>query len=467
MPFHPNAQSLGSPTPVPPGHDPFDLFTLSAPVGPGAANQHRDVAKLEALLAGGGVLDLAPTDGPTGAFDDRLVRALRGAQKVLSQTIDGLVNAGGPTIQALMGAPGPARLARQAGAVRTALPHIPAAIADGLRGLADDAVAGRGPDTLAGLLAGVWGTSGRIGAIELLGLVGERHRPAAARLRTTAAPLIAAAERPLLFAGDFVRALSREEAAQAAAKSGGAVTTSAGTGTIGSAGPSPPAPPPALPVQLPAPRPVPRYRQQVFTKRVNRTAWPDFLNAVQGTPGLSRAEQHTFTEIFAAEGGLDPDGTTVAGIEQPTLNRLIALGHVRAIKKGTPPTALSMAERVRVYKAYFDDALFRAGGTAALRRIGNAEATAAFADTVFRHGAPEGARLIQSAINDVGPQRVPVDGRIGRNTVKAFADLAADPRTRRALLGLLADHRARQFANHPNRKGELARIDYFRYRASP
>lgn len=174
-------------------------------------------------------------------------------------------------------------------------------------------------------------------------------------------------------------------------------------------------------------------------------------------------------EIFAAEGGdrPTPNGTALSGITQTALDELIAKRYVKNIKPGTMPKSLTIDERAKVYRGYFDFALSLAKGSKALTRIGDPEVTAAFADTLFRHGRTGGAGLIQRAINKVSLTKVSTKGPAGEQTVGAFAKLAANSKTRRLLLDALADERRNKVKNDSNAKGEFIRIDHFQFQKSP
>ncbi|MDK9722142.1 MAG: hypothetical protein OEL53_13275 [Rhodospirillales bacterium] len=73
--------------------------------------------------------------------------------------------------------------------------------------------------------------------------------------------------------------------------------------------------------------------------------------------------------------------------------------------------------------------------------IPSPEAAAAFGDTIYRHGSGDGAKAIQLAINAVEKDKVSYDGRMGPETLKAFNELASDPKTRGALLDALGEQR--------------------------
>ncbi len=83
---------------------PFDMskpFDLSKAVGHGGNNGRADVAKIETLLGLAGTLDLKKTDGPTGYAGQRLLDAIRTYQKHNGLSVDGRLNPGGQTLQAL------------------------------------------------------------------------------------------------------------------------------------------------------------------------------------------------------------------------------------------------------------------------------------------------------------------------------------------------------------------------------
>lgn len=78
-----------------------DVFELEDAVGTEAPNRRPDVAGVETILGRTGHLDLTRTEGPTGRFDARIDRAIRGFQKDQDLKVDGLINPGGPTIGTL------------------------------------------------------------------------------------------------------------------------------------------------------------------------------------------------------------------------------------------------------------------------------------------------------------------------------------------------------------------------------
>ncbi len=78
-----------------------DYFTLSAPVGPGQRNRRQDVLKVEALLGQTGDLDVGVMQGPTGFWTPLKEQAVKRYQARRNLFVDGRLDPGGPTIQAL------------------------------------------------------------------------------------------------------------------------------------------------------------------------------------------------------------------------------------------------------------------------------------------------------------------------------------------------------------------------------
>ena len=455
---------------APPG-DPFDLLHLGAAVGPGAANRRRDVAKLGVLPAASGHPAMAAKETHGPALDS----ALRAFQRRNGLAPDGRAAPGGPTLRTLGQGPGGA-MAREMRAIRRAIPRMLAEDFGELRRWAGGASRGGDLGDLPRFAAEAWGIGpkGRMEMAELIGLVADKNPEQASRLRRAAAARLPAGEQALFAAAPLARALSEEEEAQRIAaeeKDRGRGKPRAGEEEQGTGG-KPGAqsggsgsPPEGDGSQPPASAPpIPKYKEDVFKDPINFGAWMDFGGAVGGLSDVSSSERRAYMEIFAAEGGLVPNGTTVGGIEAPTLKHLIEEDYVKGIEPDTPPAALTMEERTRVYRGYFDWALRHGDGGAELRRIGDAQATAAFADTLFKHGDRVGARIIQKAINDVSPAGVAVDGFAGRQTVDAYRELAADPVTRRALLEALAGERKKTIGDHTGRKGLIARFDHFRFK---
>ena len=230
------------------------------------------------------------------------------------------------------------------------------------------------------------------------------------------------------------------------------------------AGAHPSAPPasPSKPIMA-----IPSYRKKVIGDQGN--AWRDWSASVKQLPSVSATEERAYMEIFAAEGGNQPDrsSSAMSGILQGTLNELLAKGFVKGVKPGVTPKQLPIQKRVEVYRGYLDFALKDAGGSAALRQIDNPEAAAALADTLFMHGRGGGGRLIQNAVNDIIPKRVQADGVVGIKTIEAYKSLVADPNQHQMLLDALARQRRDTVKNDPDFKGKEIRINHFRFQKSP
>jgi hypothetical protein len=184
--------------------------------------------------------------------------------------------------------------------------------------------------------------------------------------------------------------------------------------------------------------PKPAYKKDV----VSDSTWRDWIGAL-AKAGFSDTQRRVYQEIFAAEGGNTPDGERVSGIGPKTIKDLIAKKALPRTMSDLNPSDLTADQKVTVYRAYLENA-FRhvTGKNTALDRIGDDQAAAALADTLFRHGGGKpGNRIVQNAINDVVPGRVAVDGVLGNDTLAAYGELAREPATKRALLDALADRR--------------------------
>jgi len=223
---------------------------------------------------------------------------------------------------------------------------------------------------------------------------------------------------------------------------------------------------PAQQTENPDTLPIPAYRKQA--KGLQGTNWKDWSSSVGKLKGGSDAERNIYKNIYAAEGGLatDPISGAASGISKNTLDRAIKGGVLPGLKEGTIPDKLSIDQRAKVYRHYFDDALRTVDrtvpGSGNLQKIGDAKASSAFADTLFAHGRSGGAEAIQKAINKVTPNSVEDQGQMGPKTFKAYKKLSANPQTRRALLNALADVRLKMVKEKTDSVGWRPRIDNFR-----
>ena len=242
-------------------------------------------------------------------------------------------------------------------------------------------------------------------------------------------------------------------------------------------------------VNAPIPPP-PAYKRDA----VPDADWVPWIGALVDA-GLSDTQQRVYGEIFAAEGGskINPRNGAKSGIIQETLERLVSHGLLPSVPSGTRSRDLTYEQRVEAYRAYLDNAFQHVTGkSAALDSIGDFEAAAALADTLFRHGGARPAnRVVQNAINDVAPGRVAADGVLRNDTVAAYGELARDPATKRALLDALAERRKEALKDEAIKKlkreaikqnkspdevdtkdvhidsGELKRVKHFRFPPEP
>lgn len=223
---------------------------------------------------------------------------------------------------------------------------------------------------------------------------------------------------------------------------------------------------PAQQTENPHTLPIPAYRKQA--KGLQGTNWKDWSSSVGKLQGGSDAERNIYKNTYAAEGGLatDPVSGAASGISKNTLDRAIKGGVLPGLKEGAVPDQLSIDQRAKVYRHYFDDALRTvertAPGSSNLQKISDAKASSAFADTLFAHGSTGGALIIQKAINKVTPNSVEALGQMGPKTFKAYKELSANPQTRRTLLSALGDARWEKIKSRPDAAGWSSRINSFR-----
>ena len=212
------------------------------------------------------------------------------------------------------------------------------------------------------------------------------------------------------------------------------------------------------------------------TYRVEQDEWRNWSHVLDQY-GITGIEKRIYQDVFSHEGGVKPDGTTVAGIRVQTLEELRkhdadgldAIG----ISVSTQPEELSPQQRIEVYRLYFDYAFARAieedkskRGHEILEAFGDPEAAAAFGDMLFRVGRFGAPGVIQSAINELHEEkgiseRLSIDTAAGQETIAAFKRLIRDPNDRVRLLDIMAELRCRK---HPKSEGECARANYHRIR---
>ena len=212
---------------------------------------------------------------------------------------------------------------------------------------------------------------------------------------------------------------------------------------------------------------VPPYKKDLFPS--SEKTWSNWSNHVRDLPSVSENEARAYAEILAAEGGEahDPRTRNVAsGITPGALavkevrDELMAAGV--DISKG--PRGIPVEDRPKVYRAYMNYALNRVGGVRALDSLASDEASAAIADTLFRHGRTGGAKIIVTAINDIRPGSLPPDGTVvGPATLPILQKMARNPGDRAKLLDAIAAQRTLRV----NDRNEQARFDHFRFQKSP
>jgi hypothetical protein len=183
----------------------------------------------------------------------------------------------------------------------------------------------------------------------------------------------------------------------------------------------------------------PDWKKEVLNKQ--HKDWEMFNRSLDDRHDLGENQKFTLAQIFAAEGGTakDPAGSASSGILKDTLDD--ARKRVPGLENVKTPSDLTIDQRVAVMKDYFDRNMSTIGGAKALDVIPSPEAAAAFGDTIYRHGSGDGAKAIQRAIRLVAPERVEADGKMGPETLKAFNEMARDPKTRGALLDALGEQR--------------------------
>jgi len=229
---------------------------------------------------------------------------------------------------------------------------------------------------------------------------------------------------------------------------------------------------------------VPSEKTELFERPVNAGAMENFRDALkQELADASLVESLAHQLAYAWEGGeiakhVGTEDEVIGGVTVTTVERLgDELGMDFAVS-GTPPTELSLAQRVQAYRGHQEDILARTArsfseeegreiaGRELLDRVGDPFAAIALSDTLFRHGLAEGPLVLQRAINDVQrnvgrppEELVEVDGGMGRETFDAYARLAQDPATRDKLLDQVAKWRKIE----KDSGGDIDRAEFFRF----
>jgi hypothetical protein len=207
---------------------------------------------------------------------------------------------------------------------------------------------------------------------------------------------------------------------------------------------------------------IPGYK----SKFVDPNDWRSFQNAL-ATSDATDTQAFSYGQTFAAEGGMTPNpgNGRVAGFDQAAISKAI---EDQQLPKGTTLANLIPAQAATLYARQTNDNFKTVGGADALNVVGDKYAAAALADTLFWQGSGSGAQTVQMAINDAirnsGSQSsaIAVDGRMGPETLQAYAALAQNSATRDYLLDALAYERV---VWGTTQKGpiDIDRIENFRF----
>lgn len=208
--------------------------------------------------------------------------------------------------------------------------------------------------------------------------------------------------------------------------------------------------------------------------------------------GLGESQRFAMQEIFAAEGGMQGDGTTVAGITQDTLDSLIDMKRV-SFPPGTRPADLDFDDMIEFYRAYFDapwGSMGWADGFDTLESIGDKEMAAATADTFVRLPAIE--QMVKEVVQPAIAQTIDafpylaeafpsfvVDGKFGKISLQALQSIASSAEAKKHYLLALRNARETYMMAHEDswqksrtrnadgsvtvvlHPGEIVRIDHF------
>lgn len=107
--------------------------------------------------------------------------------------------------------------------------------------------------------------------------------------------------------------------------------------------------------------------------------------------------------------------------------------------------------------------MHRIGGHEAVELINNRQAAAAFLDTLYRHGGPNGTRALQQAINRLRPNTVKEDGVLGETTFEAYRALADKLEDWEKLSAHLYDERIADMQRQHSKvdDGDIKRFRFF------
>ena len=209
---------------------------------------------------------------------------------------------------------------------------------------------------------------------------------------------------------------------------------------------------------------VPAYRNQAVPQ--------DAMDRFMGQHGQAKPNmRNALGQIFAAEGGFKDDrsgGTAHAGITDGALEQAKTVDP--SLKGVAHARDLTEEQVAKAYRAVFDDNLRRYGGAEALETIKDPKTAAAFADTLFMHGPNGGARIVKQATNNAIGKLTPeqqrqigvseLGGQTGpKDTLDAMRRLSNGGHGT-----LLRKEIADERENFAKSDGARRRINHFRFR---
>jgi hypothetical protein len=204
--------------------------------------------------------------------------------------------------------------------------------------------------------------------------------------------------------------------------------------------------------------PVPVHKRDVFKSPKQQRAWADFNHALGDLPDANEVEKLAYPDIFAVEGGVIPDGSTVAGISTERLKEL--KNQIPSVTAKTLPKDLTPQQQVQFYRAHLDDVAQSAGGIQALEDINDPGVASYVADTLFREGKTGGPKKIQDALNKVlGAGTVNENRIFDANTLNNIKQVIQTADQRQVFMEKLYENRV---VTHPS---DWARNQYFYQRA--
>lgn len=201
-----------------------------------------------------------------------------------------------------------------------------------------------------------------------------------------------------------------------------------------------------------------------FLRRKNPEAiWERTVTTLEAAD-LGPNRVFAYATTLAAEGGMakDPTSSASSGIMRQTLREAQAAApEGSALKTVKTPRDLTLEQRLDIYGFYVDRGLAAVGGSEALERIPDKMVAAAVVDTLIRHGADGGTRILQQAINRVGwtigLQSFKATGHFGEQTFSSLVNLSGSKERNQLLNEIIALRKGRVD------EIEYKRMEYFKY----